>query len=365
MSKLINNGAFCVLPFIHRYQRQTGAEHFCCYANDIPVDHTDKNKITELKKKIYNGEKISNCDRCYKAEEQGMVSPRIRESLRWLEQDIEALEYIESWTEKSEDKILSYDLRYDNKCNLACIMCGPASSTMWAKELNVEAEPKVFKYKFKDVIKAKKIYMAGGEPFLIDTFVNLINAISKLDVQPELVINTNLTRVNDELKETLRNIKKLTLAVSVDAYESVNEYHRWPMKWDKLIDNLKWAHSIGCNLQLTSAVDAISILNMDQLRSIEDLVNSWALIIVHFPKDLMVENLPNRLKQFAYDNFINMKKSKFYTTDVNFKGDVDNILHKIMQEGNTKLLQEKIKGIDERRQLNHEDYLGVNLLYPE
>jgi len=364
MSTSINNGTFCVLPFIHRYQRQNGKEYFCCFNNDVPVDYSDAQGITELKKKIYNGEKIINCDRCYKAEEQGMVSPRIRETERWLKYVPEALEYIESWTEFSEDKILSYDLRYDNKCNLACIGCGPSSSSMWAKELKVEADPQTLKYKFEDIVKSKKIYMAGGEPFLIDTFIRILNEVSTMDVQPELVINTNLTRVNDELKETLSRIKNLTLTVSVDAYESVNEYHRWPMKWDKLLENLEWARNVGCNVQLNSLVDAVSVLNIDQLRHIENLVDSWSLNILHFPDELMIENLPSRLKQHAYNNFINIKESRFYGSDADFTGKVDNVLQKIPVEGNVAALQDKIRRIDSRRQINHADFLGINLLDP-
>jgi sulfatase maturation enzyme AslB (radical SAM superfamily) len=79
------------------------------------------------------------------------------------------------------------------------------------------------------------VYLAGGEPLIIEQFIDLIERIAESDTQPELVINTNLTTISDRVNVSLQKIKNLTMVVSVDAYESVNEYHRWPLKWEKFL----------------------------------------------------------------------------------------------------------------------------------
>lgn len=351
----LKNGAFCVLPFIEKHQSTDGKNYVCCYSN-IPIDNA-----TELKQKIYSGERIPHCSKCYDLDDRKSISPRLRESIQWLK-DSEVKQYLDSWTPETQDKIFFYDLRIDNKCNLACIMCGPRASSLWAKELNIDIVKNPLKFDIRDCLTAKKIYLAGGEPLIIDEFAELLGQVSELEVQPEIVINTNLSNISDKVASRLSKIKNLTLTVSVDAYGQVNEYHRWPLKWNKFIDNLNWIrNNVDCTIQLNSVIDAVSIINVYQLIELEDLVDYWDLSLVINVPELCVNNLREDQKELIIENFKKIKQSKFYTKDPTFKSRVGMIIDKIKEPGDHFMLSSFLKNLDQRRNINHINYLGIDL----
>ena len=157
-------------------------------------------------------------------------------------------------------------------------------------------------------------------------------------------------------------IKNLTLVISIDGYGTVNEYHRWPMSWTKLIKNLEWADSINCTVQFNTVADAVSVLNLQQIQELEHFADQWNLTILNWPTALEINNLPERSKPLVLDNFKKIKKSKFYTKDPVFKSRVEAIEHLILQPGNEQSLADFIKDLDQRRNINHQTYLGVKLI---
>jgi uncharacterized radical SAM superfamily Fe-S cluster-containing enzyme len=352
----LNNGAFCVLPFIEKFQNLNGKQYLCCHS-DVPV--TSQN-ILQIQKNIINGIQTPECHKCYQLESSKVISPRQRESISWL-RDSEVKEYITNWTPGSNAQTFFYDIRYSNKCNLACISCNPKDSSLWAKELKVNIVNYPLNFSINELLLAKKIYLAGGDPLIIDEFINLINCIAEKDIQPEVVINTNLTSITEDLQKSLSHIKNLTLTVSIDGYESVNEYHRWPMSWTKLVNNLEWARSINCNIQFNTVADAVSILNLQEIQKLEHFANQWNIVILTGPTALLINNLPEKLKITVLENFKNIKQSKFYKQDPVFNSRVAAIELAILQPGDDQLLAAFISGLDQRRNINHETYLGVKL----
>lgn len=351
------NSSFCVLPFIHKHKRLSGSETLCCFSQ-VPVN---KNSIQNIRKKILEGERVKNCETCYKQEERGLISHRIKENKRWLD-DPEVKNYIDNYSLEKEEVTYSYDLRYSNICNLACIGCMPQQSSLWAKELNIAIKPIDFKFDIASAKKAKWIYMAGGEPFLTDELVELLKNISTLDEQPFICINTNLTVQDDNVKKICEKLKSLTLHISIDGINKVAEYHRWPIKWEKFERNLQWAKDLNCNIMFNTVVDAVNVSFIHEILPYENYVSNWSLISLLQPTQLRIENLPNKHKQNAYDNFTKMKSSKYYQQDVYFKTNVDAILNKILEKGSPDQLSEFIKKLDGRRNINHQEFIGINLI---
>ena len=355
----ISNGSFCVLPFIEKFQNLDGKNYFCC-ESQTPIEDFDSVESTELRTKIYHGEKIPHCSQCYLSEQSNVISTRQRESIKWLK-DSEVKEYIDNWEPSANLKTFYYDIRFNNKCNLGCVSCNPVDSSLIAKELKLDTISYPLNFDIDHCLHAKKIYLAGGEPLIIEEFITLISKIAESDYQPELVINTNLTKINDKLKSMLSKIRNLCLTISVDAYGRVNEYHRWPMAWAKFLNNLEWATSIGCTIRFNSVVDAVTVLNIHQLQEIEHYADQWHLSILSSPTALQIKNLPSSLKQQVLTNFNNITNSNFYQTDPVFKTSVENIKTQIMQPGNHSLLSAYLSTIDQRRGINHTNYLGVTL----
>jgi len=357
MSSFLTNTAFCILPFIEKFQSLNGNEYLCCHSR-VAVSN---NKI-ELAEKIYNGEKIPHCEQCYNLDNQKIISPRLLESSRWIKNP-EVNSYMQQWTATGNQQTFFYDLRFDNKCNLACISCNPKDSSLWAKELGVDIPKYKLNFDINDCLTAKKIYLAGGEPFIIDEFIELISKIADLNTQPELVINTNLTTLTPELQSILIRVKNLTLTVSIDSFGSVNEYHRWPLTWNKLMNNLKCAReNLNCTILMNSVIDAVTIINAAKLVDIEHLVDQWNLSILHNPSALLINNLPKVEKEKIVEKFKDITQSKFYSTDPTFKSKVNNILLQIKKPGDPYLLSNYIKQIDQRRNIDHTTYLGINLI---
>jgi MoaA/NifB/PqqE/SkfB family radical SAM enzyme len=351
-----DNKTFCVLPFIHKHTRLSNQDTVCCNSQ-IAVRPED---INNIRQKLLTGEKIKHCRTCYAYEDQGIISPRMKENERWLA-DTEVKNYIETYTPEREETTFSYDLRYSNICNLACIGCMPQQSSLWAKEMGIETKPINFKFDLAKAKNAKYIYLAGGEPFLTTELIDLLKNISQLDNQPFVCINTNLTVQDDEIKEICSKLKYLTLAVSFDGVGKVAEYHRWPIKWKKFERNLEWASSLGCNILFNTVVDAVNVSFIHEILEYEHYVSDWNLTPIQNPIQLRVENLPNHLKQSAHNNFIKLMKSNYYTNDSNFKNKVDSIAKKILEEGSPTILSNHIQNMDNRRKINHIDFLEIDL----
>lgn len=354
MKSKIKNGAFCVLPWIQNYSTLDGKNYFCCHSNVSIEPGTE----SALREKIWNGVKIEACEKCYRLEENKVVSPRLSESIKWLK-DSEVNQYFQSTP--VEPKIYFYDLRYDNKCNLACISCSPKFSTLWAKELDSKVDTVTPEVIAIDQIRSlKKIYFAGGEPLIIDKFIEILSIIADEELNIEVQINTNLTAVTDPVIDILKRLKDCCLIVSVDAYGTVNEYHRYPMSWEKFMRNLDTVKSNNIKIMFNTTADAVSVFGFKALRSLEDYASNWHLTILTRPESLLVENIPDALKQVAVDSVCDLKSCKFYLQDPNFKSKVDQLIKQIARNGNESLLSNYIKALDQRRNINHQDYLNIN-----
>lgn len=354
MDSTINT--FCVLPFIHKHQRLSGDETLCCFSQ-TPIK---KESMTDVHTRLLNGEKIPHCKQCWNVESLNLESHRLRENKRWLE-DKEVSEYIKSYKVGDELKTFSYDLRFSNLCNLACIGCMPQQSSLWAKELKINYPMVPTRFNIDETMNAKYIYLAGGEPFLAPETTKLLEEITLRKNQPIVCINTNLTVQDDYIKELCTKLKSLTLAVSIDGVGSVAEYHRWPIKWEKFLRNLEWARTLNCNLMFHTVVDAVNISFLPEIMQYETYTDKWTLTLLERPMSLQVKNLPNNLKEFAHKNFIRLRNSIHYENNLVFRNSVDRIAEEILVDGNPTMLANFIRTMDARRNINHTDYLGIQL----
>jgi len=347
---------FCVLPWIEKFQNLDGKRYLCCYSK-IPVA---PNEIDGIRTQLANQEPVPHCESCYKLDQQQTISPRLLETARWLKNP-QVKSHIEQWKPGDPDRTFFYDLRFDNKCNLACITCNPGESSLWSKELGIEIKSHLLEFDNADIVASSKIYMAGGEPLIIDKCIELLKQVSEQDQQPEVVINTNLTRIDSHMQLVLQRIKNLTLVVSVDAHHRVNEYHRWPMKWKKFINNLSWARDVGCTIQFNTVLDAVSIINAADLVDIESQCDLWNLRILTGPIALKINNLPEHARDHVRNNWEKIKTSKFFTTDPVFKSRVMHASTCLDQSGSSADLANYIAALDGRRSINHQDFLPIKL----
>lgn len=352
--RLARGDSFCVLPWIENFVTINGSARLCCWSDVVLEDRA------EILNKIWNREKVPHCTKCYQQEENNTISSRQKESVIWLK-DPDIKEHFNSEPVPDYKPVYS-DLRLDNKCNLGCIGCSPTASSFIAKEIGIIQIKEKPTLDIENLMSMKKIYIAGGEPFLIDSYISLIDLIADRNPNIELVINTNLTYLPESSVESLKKIKKVSLEVSIDSYGKVNEYHRYPLKWSKFIRNLNTLKENNIHFTFNTVVDAVSVFGFTDFKELVNYPHQWHLSPLTSPESLQLKNLPIWLKSVALDNLLEFKKIKFYKQDPMFKSQLDFCISSLNEEGNPSLLSMYIEELDQRRTIRHTDFLGVNLI---
>ena len=307
---------FCDKPFNHNYIHTNGKMRLCCTTiQDLPTDNNynlfdanthsiedywNSNRMKEIRRKMIAGEKIRDCERCYKQEQQGVESLRTK---------IHMDEFVKITADDGHlDKpATTMQIQMGNICNLKCKMCSQMYSHMhgmetrdigkedpewlhwvkeqganvnnWTNELgkkqewykNSEFKIKMFEHISKNILHLNVI---GGEPTLIPEFYELFEYCDKQGTLGEksVTLVTNLTNTNPKLTLWLPKLKQWSIWASVDGVESRTEYIRYPSKWDKILESLEFYRSIlGKNGNITLS-PAVQLLNIDQL---DDIIKWW------------------------------------------------------------------------------------------
>mgnify|MGYP003335778696 CR=1 FL=1 len=213
------------------------------------------------------------------------------------------------------------DVRWTNLCNFACVYCGPEFSSKWADELDskivtpTEEQLAQFKeYIYKNAKNLKHVYLAGGEPLINHHVYKLLKLISEKTSQPEIVINSNIASIKPHFIDVLKQLKQVSITVSIDGFGLVNEYHRWPLNWDKFYNNLLMLNNIGVYVSWNTVIDSISVWGLKNLLAIEHLTNAWNLRILTAPEELRLRNLSTEIKPMAKNQLQSLTESKFFLT---------------------------------------------------
>jgi MoaA/NifB/PqqE/SkfB family radical SAM enzyme len=210
----------------------------------------DRQKMIE---DLDSGKKIKECQSCWKEEDAGRQSKRIRDN------------------EEFKDRLLSEnmlpivaDFSLGNLCNLKCRICKPIHSSQWMIEeakhyehgrqiyLNhpiwatvkqsFDASNDLF---WNDIINllpnVEKFDFAGGEPFYIEKHWDIIekcveNGWSK---NQHIHYNTNGTIFPEKYLHLLEKFKVVDIQVSTDGIDKKFEYLRDPADWSEVENNIE------------------------------------------------------------------------------------------------------------------------------
>ena len=81
-------------------------------------------------------------------------------------------------------------------------------------------------------------------------------------LNPECVISivTNgSVELNKELLQILAKFKRVIVCLSIDGVGPVFEYHRWPLKWNKLLENLTKFRGLQCDLSVSYTLTNVNL----------------------------------------------------------------------------------------------------------
>ncbi len=333
----MNKDIVCSLLWNHLYLNNEGYFLPCCSSNQ-EIKSLQKDSTTILKKNsldnlhelpfvqkirqdMLNGIKSKYCTQCYDAEDKGIVSYRQLNN-ELFEETFQKL-LSKKLDAQSKMNFEYVDLRLGNSCNLSCRMCPAESSANLVKDLEI-LENKTFSssffentnwYKNKDfwnelVLMSesfKKIYLAGGEPFLIKESWNFLDELIKNGKAGDITLyySTNLTVIPKEAYSIWPKFKKVILSLSIDSTEQSYEYIRYPIKWNKVLNNLTKLDDEFLNLNIESAVvySTIQAYNYNAVPKLYKLLKSFKNIdqypiinILTTPSSLKLSNLPREIK---------------------------------------------------------------------
>ena len=253
---------FCIYPWVHIHVNTDGGVYPCCVGWS-PDRRTELGKVSESSlEDMFNGEYMRQlrldmlegnrrddaCTNCYAREDAGFTSAR-QGANKDFEQVIEVLKKSTAPDGYVDPKIVSWDVRYSNLCNLKCRSCGSMFSTTWAEEEGIENgkiyaiqedSPDPMESQYDNV---EKIYFAGGEPLIMPEHFQLLSKLIETGRSKNvtLVYNTNCTILDykgNNLLDLWKNFKWVNIGASIDAMGPRIEYIRKGTRWSVIEKNL-------------------------------------------------------------------------------------------------------------------------------
>ena len=296
---------FCSHLFTALSFDQRGQVRVCCNNYEVPKDEdgnpisiTDKDFSmvkslnsdvhTRIRKNILADKQDPGCIRCWQTEDNGAESYRTiwnNTLANGFHKDI-MVESMDDDGYVRDPYVTFLDFTMGNKCNLICRMCNIDNSNLWEKESkllynedfniptrNVSVVDRFLSDDFftKNFLYLKQVNFLGGEPLIIKEHSDFLRQCIKHNIAKNITLfyTTNLTVVKDELFDLWSEFKHIYLGVSIDGYNEVDDYIRYPSKWDKIEKNIEkvsgWKQELNMDLQIHSTFQALNVLNYDKL----------------------------------------------------------------------------------------------------
>jgi len=177
-SNLLDRKGFCVLPFIHSCIFQNGNAQPCCMNHrqllgntkeqSLEEIYSSKNKkLTDFRKEFLGDSLPKSCFKCTDMENNYNGKSYRNISNNAFGYLLNRIDITSEEVLINNEKILLWDIRFSNLCNLKCIICRPEDSSRIAEE---EEEGKLVSafndvdefYLFLQKQKSDQIYIPQG-----------------------------------------------------------------------------------------------------------------------------------------------------------------------------------------------------------
>jgi molybdenum cofactor biosynthesis enzyme MoaA len=331
---LIQNKSFCILPFV---SLNHPARH-CCWMpkfDNYTNFYTDHNSV-KMREQMLRGEKSPMCKPCHDMEDYGGISPRQIHTKNMANSlNIKSLDDVSKHTQ-----LIRYEIHVGNHCNLQCRMCDPKSSNLIDNEY---AELGLSKNKIGlrlttdldivDLNTVESLHVAGGEPSINQNFYSFLRkCISQDKTDFEIYISTNAVSMPKEFISLIKNFSKIKISISVDGFDKVNQYIRWPTDWEKFQQNVKKLTEVLPAFHYTFN-SVLSIYNISQLYSLIEFLetnhptSSFNITPLTEPSIQQPWNFPN--KEVALHNLNKIKTLRKYHDDEVFQSKINAIIQRM------------------------------------
>lgn len=324
----------------------------CCVMIDAPTFNSydemmQSQWLADVKNQFTKNIFPKECVRCREKEEIGITSDR----MFWLES------HKELQSKKSD--YLTISVKLDNICNTACQFCNSKTSSTIA-HLS-KSKIKIYEVgNFLDTLPTDRITQVdfeGGEPSNSKNVkLFLENLPSNVDT---VKIFSNGRSFMPELIPLAQKGITVQISLSLDGFEKIQEYIRWPTKWQEYkktivaYKNFVKEYPKQVSIHFFTTVCAFNVNDLENIiKFAQDCDITISFSQLSKPRELAISNL-NRFTTAAKEKYINSpneylkKLSRGIATKSN----------------NEKQLDDFIRSQDQLRKIRIEDYIKINKTY--
>lgn len=337
----MNKSTFCAVPWNEVYITSNGTYGMCCLENQnsnqsrvsIVQDlssHWNSEYMKKARLALLGGDRIKPCEVCWKDEDAGKISGRMRRNQTYYgraEPELDEIKQITQPNGSIEPRIRGLFFSVGNLCQLRCIDCAPSYSRSILKDyakLGWSENTKSRRFILEqDLINDEKMHsetlwqrieeiapsvdwirVQGGEPSISKPLLNFLQKYAEQGhaQSTTIMLATNAVNIKQDFIDALKPFRQVKFEISVDGVGDLDEYLRFPTNWnkkeailDKLIDNFPESiiHSTMYSLNIGGLYDLIKWAETKPvLHSIQCLT---------YPDELSVHHLPDTYKSYIID----------------------------------------------------------------
>lgn len=343
---VIDQKSFCAAPWFQIRNDQDVGYRPCCelrpefsefvgarnfeWPDTTPIQWLNSAYVNHLKKNIIQGRRLPECQRCWDKEAAGATS--LRQTLNDTLTNNRGHDLAQTWMgsffhrpqEQQKHLVLSCDIKINNLCNYACLMCDPENSTKiltkWRQDRHVpiiqeriRETPAVLEKSVKlandtsgyELLKQsidlspQHLKILGGEP-LIDP--KLLAILEQTDIvkkrRIKLLFVTNGSVDLHSIKQRLTGWKDVSFVVSLEGIRDVQDYVRQGSCWDQVEQNIRNYLAYRDNkLYVHFCLQSLTLAHMpDLLKFAQELSISVSTAAVDRPEYLSLRAIPDSIR---------------------------------------------------------------------
>jgi sulfatase maturation enzyme AslB (radical SAM superfamily) len=323
------------------------------------IMNSDKAKM--MRKNMIEGKPLpDSCSRCVQKEQSGFGSMRIGMNDNWFDEIQDMVLDTKEDGSIDELRLLYWDFRFSNYCNLACRTCSPLFSTSWTNDfikvfgsktehlglINLDNANQFWIDIESTIHTIKEIHFAGGEPLIMPEHWKLIEMLEERGLYDiKLKYSTNATMLENKGRNIIdiwKKFKHVHLSLSIDGYGEEFELVRHNGKWETTKENLLKINAAGIDFWIHPTVSLLNIFRIDELhKELFDLglipvtkkphepypfnpdhyfISRFHINPCFYPTHYALETLPIDLKKLATDKITNYGKMMEKEHNIPFAG---------------------------------------------
>ena len=274
----VKKETFCIAPFTHLSTKTDGSIKACCRSlpalanikKESLLQAWNNEEMKQLRNDLINGVRNERCDVCWKLEDVGAQSlrmkynnPKVGRQLINADTNLKSLNT--DYTLNNKPTWIEFKL--SNLCNFKCRMCHPMDSTRWFEDykkishlhedswqqemtdLNLTKKSLLRSYSeefFENLPElmsnVDEIWFAGGEPLYDNDHYRILESVMYRADKITLNYATNLSMLSNKKYNVIdywKKFKKVVTAVSLDGPPDLNEYIRSGADSKVIEENIK------------------------------------------------------------------------------------------------------------------------------